>query len=238
MKNVDIKLNSKIEVIIQQSDGESLQIGYKDGRDLVYESFDAIILTIPPPHIRMIPERPYFGPDKERALRTSYFKPASKMGLRFNTRFWERSDLELPPCLGGRSVTDHPIRRVLYPSHGIGDGGKGVLCVYTVDDDTEQITLLSQVERIKLALHGLQTLYPEVTMSMLEAMKKIRPSSRRLSFKIGQLVEFSIIQKNSSLSIPSLSAPKETYTLLVAISLQIQYGLSVPWSLPGELYSS
>jgi monoamine oxidase len=35
---------------------------------------------------------------------------------------------------------------VVYPSHGIGDGGKGVLCVYTVSDDAEQITLLSKVE--------------------------------------------------------------------------------------------
>jgi monoamine oxidase len=166
MKSIDIKLNSKIEAIVQQSDGESVQIGYKDNhsKDIMYELFDAIILAIPPPHIRMIPERPYFGPDMEHALRTAYFKPASTMGLRFNTRFWERSNLQLPPSLGGRSLTDHPIRRVVYPSHGIGDSGKGVLCVYTVDDDTEQITLLSRVERIKLALRGLQILYPEVNI--------------------------------------------------------------------------
>jgi monoamine oxidase len=166
MESIDIKLNSKIEAIVQQSDGESVRIGYKDNhsKDLIYESFDAIILAIPSPHIRMMLERPYFGPDTEHALRTTYFKPASAMGLRFNTRFWERPDLQLPPSLGGRSLTDHPIRRVVYPSHGIGDGGKGVLCMYTVGDDTEQTTLLSKGGRIKLALQGLQLLYPEVNI--------------------------------------------------------------------------
>ena len=168
MKNIEIKLNSKIEAIIQSNDQGPVQVGYRDGeknvKDLIYESFDAIILAIPPPHIRMIPQRPYLGLELEHALRTAYFKPASTMGLRFNSRFWERPNLHLPPSLGGRSMTDHPIRRVVYPSHGLGDGGKGVLCVYTVDDDTEQITLLSQVERIKLALRGLQILYPEVSI--------------------------------------------------------------------------
>ena len=168
MENVDIKLNSKIEVIAQHNDEASVEIGFKDNQgsssNLVYETFDAIILAIPPPHIRMIPQRPYFGTHLEYALRTPYFKPASKIGLRFKTRFWERTSLQQPPSLGGRSVTDHPIRRVLYPSHGIGDGGKGVLCFYTVDDDTEQFTLLSKPERVKLVLQGLQILYPEVNV--------------------------------------------------------------------------
>jgi monoamine oxidase len=44
MKSNDIKLNSKVEAIVQQSDGRSVQIGYRDNhsKDLIKESFDAI----------------------------------------------------------------------------------------------------------------------------------------------------------------------------------------------------
>jgi hypothetical protein len=45
IKSIDIKLNSKIEAIVQQSDRESVQIGYKDNHSKD-ESFDAIILAI------------------------------------------------------------------------------------------------------------------------------------------------------------------------------------------------
>lgn len=39
-----------------------------------------------------------------------------------------------------------------------------VLCVYTGIGDTAQLTLLSKVERIRLALQNLQVLYPEVNI--------------------------------------------------------------------------
>ena len=165
-KNVPILLNSKVESITQQDDRSSVRVGYtSSGSKLIYESFDAIILAIPPPCIRMIPEKPYWGPEREHALRAAYFEPASTMGLRFHTRFWERSDLQLPASHGGRSITDLPIRRALYPTHGIGDSGKGVLCIYNVDNDTRHFSLLTKVERIKLALQNLQVLYPEVDIA-------------------------------------------------------------------------
>ena len=163
--NVTILLNSKVEAIKQSKDG-STQVGYRGAEgSLIYESFDAIILAIPSPHIRMILERPSWGHDLELALRMATFGHASKMLLRFKSRFWERSNLQLPPSLGGKSVTDLPIREVLYPSHGIGDSGKGVLCFYQKDHDYERFTFVSKWERVKLALNNLQQLYPEVNIA-------------------------------------------------------------------------
>ena len=162
---VSILLNSKVEAIKQRKDG-STQVGYQGtGGSLVYESFGAVILAIPSPHIRMILERPSWGHDLEYALRMATFGHASKMLLRFKSRFWERSNLQLPPSLGGRSVTDLPIREVLYPSHGIGNSGKGILCVYQKDHDYERFTFVSKWERVKLALHNLQQLYPDVNIA-------------------------------------------------------------------------
>ena len=168
-KNASVLLNSKVEAIIQHAGESSVQVGYssnlKDSKELVYGSFDAIILAIPPSRVRMIPKRPYWGPDLEHALRSTYFEPACTMGLRFNSRFWERSDLQLPASKGGRSFTDLPIRRALYPTRGIGDNSKGVICIYNVLDDTKQFALLSKAERIKLALQNLQEMYPELDVA-------------------------------------------------------------------------
>lgn len=162
--NAEIVLNSKIEEIMHKSDENGVILGFRSQQGLSYESFDAVIIAIPPPFIRMIRKRPYWGPDLEHALRTVYFEPASAMGMRFKSRFWERPNLHLPASLGGRSITDLPIRRVVYPSHGIGDNGKGVLCIYTVDDDAKTFKLLPKDERIELALENLQVLYPEVNV--------------------------------------------------------------------------
>ena len=168
-KDASVLLNSKVEAIIQHAGESSVQVGYssipKDSKELVYESFDAIILAIPPSRVRMIPKRPYWRPDLEHALRSTYFEPACTMGLRFNSRFWERSDLQSPASRGGRSFTDLPIRRALYPTHGIGDNSKGVICIYNVDNDAKQFSLLSKEERIKLALQNLQDMYPELDIA-------------------------------------------------------------------------
>lgn len=113
----------------------------------------------------MIPERPNWGADLEHALHTAYFRDVTKVIVRFKSRFWERTDLQLPPSLGGSSATDLPIREVIYPSHGIGDNGKGVLCIYTKGHDAEMFNLCSKVEKFKLVLSNLQLLYPEVDIA-------------------------------------------------------------------------
>ena len=131
-----IQLNTRIESISCVTENGSIKMGYfeSDNLDMVYETFDKVILTIPPACIRSIPER--WDPDLENALRTAPSLPAVKLGLRFHTRFWERPDLKLPGSKGSISTTDLPIRWVIYPSYGIGSQGKGVLHVYIREGDT------------------------------------------------------------------------------------------------------
>ena len=163
--NVSILLNSKVEAIKLSENGFT-QVGYRGADEsLICESFDAIILAIPPPHIRTILERPFWGYDLEIALRAAIIGTACKVLLQFKSRFWERPGLQLPPSLGGVSITDLPIRYVLYPSHGIGDAGKGVLCCQQRYHDSRVFTLLSKGESVKLALQNLQQLYPEANIA-------------------------------------------------------------------------
>ncbi len=161
-KGGTILLNAKVESIVEQVN--SIEIGYltPDSQELVNENFDAVIIAIPPPFIRL---RPNFGAELEHALRASYFNPISKLGLRFNSRFWEHSDLNLPPSYGGQSTTDLPSRWVIYPDYGAGDSGKGVFHTYNWSSDAQQWRLLSKTEKIKQALQDLQLLYPEVNIA-------------------------------------------------------------------------
>ena len=165
-KHGKIIYNATVESLAHLEDG-TIRIGYPkpDSKELEYETFDAVILAIPPPFIRMIPKRPHFGTDLELALRSSGFAPMSKLGLRFKTRFWERPDLNPPPSYGGQSTTDLPSRWIIYPDYGVGDSDKGVLHTYNWESDSQQWRLLSTEEKIKLALRDLQLLYPEVNIA-------------------------------------------------------------------------
>jgi monoamine oxidase len=166
-RNGTILLNAKVKSITRDAKLNLVRVGYtqQTSKDLAYELFDKIILAIPPPCIRAIPERPHFGTDPEHALRASHFWPVSKMSLRFHSRFWERTDLDLPPSHGGRSKTDLPSRWFVYPNHGIGEEGKGVLSVYNWKNDTQQWCLMPKVEKVQQALQDLQALYPEVDIA-------------------------------------------------------------------------
>ena len=170
MKGGEIVLNASVESIVYAEDKNLVRVGCVDpyqprSKDLLYETFDSVIMTLPPPYIRLMPERPRWGADLEYALHTAHFMPASKMSLRFNTRFWERSDLQHPPSHGGRSITDLSSCCVIYPDYGVGDSGKGILHVYNILQDAKMISLKSNIERIQLALSDLQLLYPEVSIA-------------------------------------------------------------------------
>ena len=164
-KNGRIHLNAKVTAINQSND--TVRIGYSqtDSTDTLYQDFDVVILAIPTPYIRLIPDRPCFGAEVEQGLRSFSFMPVCKFGIRFHSRFWERTDLIHPPSFGGMSRTDLLIRFVIYPSYGIGDSGKGVLVVYNWNGDSMQWQLLSKEEKIKTALDNLQQLYPEVNIA-------------------------------------------------------------------------
>ena len=160
-----IQLDAKVKSI-SQSD-KAVTIGYSqlESADLSYEEFDAVIMAISYPYIRLIPDRPHFGARLEQALRAASICMVSKFGIRFHSRFWERSDLTLPPSLGGMTKTDLPIRMVIHPSYGIGDSDKGVLTTYNWTGDSTQWQLMSKGEKLETALNNLQQLYPEVDIA-------------------------------------------------------------------------
>jgi len=164
-----ILLNSKVESITYDCESDAVTLGYRTASEtsseLVYETFDAVVMAAPISCIRTLKKRPIWPDDMEHALRSLRHCPILKILLRFKNRFWERTDLQHGPSLGGSSITDKPSHWFIYPSEGIGDSGKGVLMVYIRTDDVMLWLSLTKIEKIQLCLHDLQALYPDLDIS-------------------------------------------------------------------------
>lgn len=159
----NIVLQAPVESL-QNLEGGGVSVGYlQSDNTMAYETFDAVILALPPSAVRMIPTKPVWPVALEHGLRSIHFQPLYKIGLRFNSRFWERDTLR--PSYGGQSTTDLPCRWVVYPSNGLGDTGQGVLLLYSWMTDSNHWLPKSDQEKIKMALLNLQTLYPEVDVA-------------------------------------------------------------------------
>jgi monoamine oxidase len=153
----NITLNARVSGIRNESDGRVTVSVLNGCGGVVEDTFDKLIMAIPPPALRMIADRPAWSEKKELAIRSIHFESLFKMGLRFKTRFWERVG-EIP-CRGGQSTTDLPIRWIVYPSNGIGDDGPGVLLVYSWMTDADAWLPLTPKERRNLALANLAEIY-------------------------------------------------------------------------------
>ncbi|KAG2355815.1 hypothetical protein BDR07DRAFT_1453645 [Suillus spraguei] len=102
------------------------------------QTFDKVILAIPPSALRMIPERPRWDYRKEQAIRAMFYEAL------------------------GQSTTDLPIRWIVYPSNGIGSEGPGVLLLYSWNTDASVWSSIPFSERLKSSLCHLSKVFPSV----------------------------------------------------------------------------
>ncbi|KAJ7081434.1 hypothetical protein C8R44DRAFT_823598 [Mycena epipterygia] len=144
-----------------QPKGKGVEVGAIGYNGPLTAQFDRVIIAIPPAALKMIADRPLWPVDKEMAIRSMHFEALYKMGLRFNTRFWERvkSNGSNQPSHGGQTTTDLPIRWIVFPSNGLRGDGPGVLMVYAWMTDATTWLPLTPIERRSLALHCIAQLY-------------------------------------------------------------------------------
>lgn len=117
---------------------------------------DVVIVTIPFTTMRFVEIDPYdsVSHEKWKAIRELHYMPATKIGVQFKSRFWEEQGQ-----LGGRIITDLPIRYAYYPSHNIGSKGPGmVLGSYTWSYDALLWDGLPESDRIYYTLQNLATI--------------------------------------------------------------------------------
>lgn len=147
----NITMGARVERVREVDGRVALSVAGAPGE----ATFDKVLLALPPAALRMI-ETPQWSPAKTHAIRALHFEPLYKIGLRFATRFWEKTPA---PARGGQSITDLPSRWFVYPSYGIGTAGPGVLLLYTWMTDAVGWLPQEHDERVRLALRDLQTVY-------------------------------------------------------------------------------
>lgn len=118
---------------------------------------DYAIIAIPFSTLRMVEVEPFhaFSYFKRKAIRELHYAPATKIGIEFQSRFWEYEGI----C-GGQTITDLPIRFTYYPSDRMGHSEPGVLLSsYTWEDDTLVWDSLPEEERISQTLENLSVIH-------------------------------------------------------------------------------
>lgn len=153
----DILFQRRMTKIVQHSDGVTIQAVDEKSLGVYHISGDLAIVSIPFPVLKLVEVEPRhsFSHRKWKAIRELHYTTATKIGLEFKSRFWERAGQ-----YGGRTITDLPIRFTYYPSHGIGTPGPAViLASYTMGDDVMPWDGLSNEERIRYALLHLKAIH-------------------------------------------------------------------------------
>jgi len=120
---------------------------------------DYAICTVPFPVLRGIDIDPPFSFAKQKAIRQLHYDAATKIFFQVRRPFWEESD----HIHGGTTVTDLPIRRIVYPSGPVTPGQRAMLLAsYTWGQDALRWSALAPDQRIELALRDVARIHPEV----------------------------------------------------------------------------
>ncbi|OIK09947.1 amine oxidase [Bacillus sp. MUM 116] len=159
----DIRYYQRMTKIIQ--DNNRVTIHFRDERTSNTSTItsDLAIITIPFSVLRFVKIEPFhsFSYYKRRAIREINYMAATKVGIEFKSRFWEKYGQ-----YGGKSITDLPIRFTYYPSQGIGTNGPAVvLASYTWADEAMTWNGLTDEDRIFYSLKNLAEIFGDQVYS-------------------------------------------------------------------------
>jgi len=173
---------------IEPADGGSVKITWEHKAVTNSEVFDTVLVTAPFGSVRFMNISVPFTYGKKQAIRSLNYDHSTKIFAQFPKRWWE---LEENKVVGGASLTDLPVRTVVYPSYGLNDSGKGVLlCSYTWQNEAimwanvDERTKKEVVIRNLSLLHGTKPFAPEevelATHTWLEAFSLFGPGQFKL----------------------------------------------------------
>ncbi|WP_369899980.1 flavin monoamine oxidase family protein [Bacillus manliponensis] len=152
----DIVYRQKLMKLQQHETGVTAYCRNEENYEYSSITGDLVIVTIPFTTMRFVEIDPYdsVSHEKWKAIRELHYMPATKIGVQFKSRFWEEQGQ-----LGGRIITDLPIRYAYYPSHNIGSKGPGMMLgSYTWSYDALLWDGLPENERIYYTLQNLATI--------------------------------------------------------------------------------
>jgi monoamine oxidase len=153
-----VRFGAEVMAIAQDGDGVAIQYRTLAGRST--ERGDYAICTLPFSILRQVEVSPRFSREKQRAIRQLNYSESTKILFQVREAFWERED----GIVGGTTVTDLPIRRIVYPSHpsGSGDARAVLLASYTWSQDATRWAAMDPESRLEQALDDVAQIHPSV----------------------------------------------------------------------------
>lgn len=127
--------------------------------------FDLAVIAIPFSSLRHVRMKELASESKRRALRQLHYENACKILIEFKRAFWADGHR---PIVGGKSVTDLPVRQIIYPNPEQ-NRNCVLLASYTWGDDSLRWTSLKTDDRIRFALRDLSRVH-QIEQRELEAM--------------------------------------------------------------------
>ncbi|WP_142317357.1 flavin monoamine oxidase family protein [Bacillus sp. AFS017336] len=153
----NIHLNQKLMKIIQNDKFVTIQTTDNKTSKQFTLNADLAIIAIPFSLLRFVEIEPFNSVSyyKRKAIREINYMSATKIGIEFKSRFWEKHGQ-----FGGKSTTDLPSRLALYPSIDIGKPGHAVVnASYTWADEALTLSSLTEEERIFYTLRDLSKIW-------------------------------------------------------------------------------
>ncbi|WP_210771891.1 flavin monoamine oxidase family protein [Streptomyces albidus (ex Kaewkla and Franco 2022)] len=148
-----------VEVTALEQRGGSVTVRARVGGDRVSFTGDQAVCTLPFSVLRGIEVNPAFSQGKQKAIRQLHYDAATKIFFQVRRPFWEKTD----GIRGGTTVTDLPVRRVIYPAYPDSPDSRAVLLAsYTWGQDALQWSAMNSSQRVERALRDISRIHPEI----------------------------------------------------------------------------
>src|SRR3954453_4769614 len=154
-----VRFGAEVTAIEQSPD--SVKVHYKSTSGRFAVTGDYAICAIPFSVLRDIEilNTP-FSREKQKAIRELNYNASTKILFQTRHRFWEQTD----GIIGGTTVTDLPIRRIVYPSYSNPADERGTLLAsYTWGQDALRWGAMDSEAMIEQALEDVAQVHPEIT---------------------------------------------------------------------------
>ncbi|MGV9297326.1 flavin monoamine oxidase family protein [Amycolatopsis sp. NPDC003676] len=139
-----LRLGTEVTRIVNAPDKVAVTFLEPNGKEGCLVA-DFCVAALPPQVLARIPHN--LGADVQAALGQWRLGTAAKIGLEYNSRWWE-TDYRI---YGGITDTDLDIERIWYPSHGF-HGPRGLLVNYCYGNHARQYGELSPDQRVRRAV--------------------------------------------------------------------------------------
>ncbi|GGQ43762.1 flavin monoamine oxidase family protein [Couchioplanes azureus] len=147
------------EVVAIAQDADQVVVRARVGGTATEFRASHAICTLPFSVLRNVDVDPAFSTGKQKAIRQLHYDASTKIFFQVRRPFWSQRD----GIRGGTTVTDLPVRRVVYPSHVASEHDRAVLLAsYTWGQDALRWASMEPARAVAEALRQIAKIHPSV----------------------------------------------------------------------------